>query len=240
MGIESIISRVCHCCDQPYEDYLEGLYCNNCDTFYLPEYDESIYNKDYCDLYVERGESDLNDPLQKIRWDIVEKYEVDGNVVLDIGCGAGAFLKAAPITPKEWSVFGHDINKDCVAHCLENGIVCLDKLPIRLLKSISVITMFDVLEHFKNLNKTLTAVKGMLVEGGLFVVSLPNYKKEYKETLTEWRHYRPGEHIFYLSIDSMKALAEKSGFELLEHNFLESKIRNPPEDNIATYVMRLK
>lgn len=234
----------CHCCEKFYDAVENDYYCDFCTTMYSPSYDASIYNEEYCQRYVERSLSDLNLPLQKIRWENILKYKSTG-FILDVGCGVGAFLQEVPDrhTECQWWICGFDINLDCVQYCQNNGLMVehhssLQEAHKSFHLKFDVITMFDALEHFEDVNEVMDQAQAMLVDGGILVVSLPNFKKEHAKNMDEWRHYRPGEHLFYLSVDSMKQLCKKHHFELLEYNFSESTIRKPPEDNIATYIMR--
>jgi spore coat polysaccharide biosynthesis protein SpsF (cytidylyltransferase family)/2-polyprenyl-3-methyl-5-hydroxy-6-metoxy-1,4-benzoquinol methylase/spore coat polysaccharide biosynthesis predicted glycosyltransferase SpsG len=100
--------------------------------------------------------------------------------ILDIGCAYGPFLAAA--ADAGWQVFGTDVSPEAVeyvrnkllfpATCAvfpdfnsftEFGIVTFD-----------AITMWYVIEHFRNLDAVLKAVSGMIKPGGVFAFSTPS------------------------------------------------------------------
>lgn len=196
-----------------------------------PIVDEDIYGVDYYIKYVRYHSTTLNAKLQETRWSIVQKYRNEGNL-LDIGCSVGSFIEKAP---SGFNAEGYDVNKFCLIHCGCYDLVTHKKLPID--KRYDVVTMFDVLEHVPNIEDIVVKIKAMLVPKGIWIVTIPNFYHERLESIDKWRHYRPKEHVYCLSENSMKALCQKFDFELLEVNFDESEHR-PPKDNLATYIMR--
>jgi len=215
------------------EKYADSRFCHKCETLYTPYLDQSIYDRDYKDKYVKHSLSETNKPIQKCRWNLVKKYKKEG-YLLDIGCGTGAFLKESP---EDFSSFGCDINYNCLQHCRQEGVKIIGNDLPNYSKKVDVITMFDVIEHYPDF-KIIERVKRALKDDGYFIFCTPNFKKEYLEDLTNWRHYRPkGEHVFCLSENSVKTLAKLYGWIIEEINFDESQIRLP-ENNIATYVLR--
>lgn len=205
-------------------------YCYDCDTLYTPVIDD-LYGTEYCEKYIAYNKSPLNDIIQKARWGVVQKHKSSGKL-LDIGCSVGSFLEQST---NDYRVRGTDINKHCVNHCNAKGIQSQIELPTD--ERFDIITMFDVLEHVPYLDIILEKIWVMLKSKGTWVVATPNFYKDRLDDIDSWRHYRPTEHVWCFSENSMKAIAERTGLRLIDINFDESKPR-PPKDNIATYVFQ--
>jgi len=192
---------------------------------------DGVYGKEYYERYIAYNHSSLNDLIQEARWGVVQQHRSSGKL-LDIGCSVGSFLEKAT---DDYQVEGTDINRHCVNHCNATGIKAQVELPID--ERFDIITMFDVLEHVPDLEIVLKTIWMMLKPGGTWVVATPNFRKDRLEDIDNWRHYRPTEHVWCFSENSMIAMAERTGLHLIDINFDESKHR-PPIDNIATYVFQ--
>lgn len=223
---------LCPCCLNSFKP-LKGVdfYCDRCETLFTPYIEPSIYGRSYYLKYIEYGSSDLNGKIQKVRWDAVTRHCSEGKL-LDIGCGVGSFMKSAP---SGFSVSGQDINAVCVDHCVNAGMTVSTELPTHQIYD--VITMFDVLEHIPDLPNMIKKIMSLLCSKGLWVISTPNFYKERIKNIEEWTHYKPNEHIYYLSTNSIFSMCDTYKFHILEIGYDESKYR-PPMDNIATYVLR--
>lgn len=223
----------CPCCLGKFKKLKQrsDYYCIDCDTLYTPVIDDDVYNKEYYEKYIAYHHSPLNDLIQEARWGVVRKHRSSGKL-LDIGCSVGSFLERAT---DNYQVQGTDINKHCVNHCNIMGIQSQIELPAN--NRFDIITMFDVLEHVPYLDIVLETIWIMLKPGGTLVVGTPNFRKDRLEDIDSWRHYRPTEHVWCFSENSMKAIAERMELRLIDINFNESEHR-PPKDNIATYVFQ--
>jgi 2-polyprenyl-3-methyl-5-hydroxy-6-metoxy-1,4-benzoquinol methylase len=193
--------------------------------------DEAIYNRAYFEKYLKYNRSAINGPIQEARWGVVRKHAPSGTL-LDIGCSVGSFLEKAS---SDYQVEGREINTHCIEHCNGMGIKVHAELPVQ--GRFDIITMFDVLEHMPYLEAMLESIWLMLKSGGIWVVATPDFHCAKLDHIDDWKHYRPTEHVWCLSESSMRAIAQRMGFQLLEINFDESEYR-PPKDNIATYVFK--
>lgn len=110
------------------------------------------------------------------------------NSILDVGYGNGSFLKVCKnYIPKCYGndISGYPIPTDCIF--VEN---ITDK-------HYDVITFFDSLEHFDNID----FVKNL--KCNYVCISLP-WCHYYSDTwFKEWKHRRPGEHLFHFNSDSL-------------------------------------
>lgn len=232
----------CQCCNslcvrkRPKPCYPFNWYCEECTTLYVPLYDPKIYDEKYRDDYLQRLNSPTNDPIQKIRWDMVTSWVgEEGGQVMDIGCGVGAFMRKCPFG---YTIVGQEINPTCVEHCNNDGLKVFNELPSEPTEEffkLDAVTMFDVLEHFDDL-RILETVKSYLREGGMLFITVPNFTEELLSDITSWKHYKPYEHVHLFSEKSIRAICDRYGYEFGESNFDESTIRKP-YGSIASYVL---
>lgn len=100
--------------------------------------------------------------------------------VLDIGCAYGPFLSAG--AEAGWQVFGTDISQSAVEHVqkeLRFPAVCAPFPDFNPVKEFGVgqfeaVTMWYVIEHFRQLGSVLEAVSRLLKQGGVFAFSTPS------------------------------------------------------------------
>ena len=100
--------------------------------------------------------------------------------VLDIGCAYGPFLSAG--AEAGWQVFGTDISPSAVEHVqkeLRFPAVCTPFPDFNPVKEFGVgqfeaVTMWYVIEHFRQLGPVLEAVSRLLKLGGVFAFSTPS------------------------------------------------------------------
>ena len=140
--------------------------------------------------------------------------------LLDIGYGNGDFLKAASnIIPE---CFGNDINNN---YPLPENVKYVDSIYDR---HYTVITMFDVLEHFDDIYE----IKNL--DCDYLYVSMPwchYFSDEWFET---WKHRKPNEHLYHF--DALIAFMDEIGFDCKNISNIEDSIRKPTDNkkNILT------
>lgn len=128
-------------------------------------------------------------------------------IILDVGCGTGEFLKTC--SNVNWDIQG--IEPDQKAR--EKAEKLLD---IKLMDSLfnctdenkyQIITLWHVLEHLPELNKTIKHLKNMLSVRGRLIFALPNVDsydaKKYKEY---WAAYDVPRHLYHFSQITFKKL----------------------------------
>ncbi len=100
--------------------------------------------------------------------------------VLDVGCAYGPFLSAG--AEAGWQVFGTDISASAVEYVqntLKFPAVCAAFPDFNPVKEFGVgqfeaVTMWYVIEHFRQLGPVLKAVSRILKKGGVFAFSTPS------------------------------------------------------------------
>jgi hypothetical protein len=197
----------------------------------------ALFSKDrsiravYDHAYVARYEHYPQAALSSIRAELVNRWAPDARNVLDIGCGTGAFLEAMRLISPQVDLHGHDISPyplpDFINRVGANWTA----------QEWDVVTFFDSLEHFDSLD----FVRQMRAR--TVVVSLPWYHSCLgPEWFRDWKHRRPGEHLWHFDPLSLANLFTKARLRAVWLGNPEDEVRLPEPDaqgpNILTMVFR--
>ena len=138
--------------------------------------------------------------------------------ILDIGCGTGSFL--GQCKAEGWSVRGVEPNVTARDNCfLKFGFTPESSFVYDNYAegSLSVITLWHVLEHVHELNHYLSSFNKLLSEDGFLVIAVPNHTSYdanyYKEF---WAAYDVPRHLWHFSPETIKKLCSNFGFALTE------------------------
>jgi SAM-dependent methyltransferase len=138
-----------------------------------------------------------------------------GRRLLEVGCGAGFFLKAAERAG--WTTEGIELSEEASRFAVE-------RLHLRIRRervenaaiapgSFDVACMFEVIEHLFEPASVLTAIARALPPGGLLVISTPNYDSASRFALgNDWAVLSPLEHVYYFTEDSLRRILRETGF----------------------------
>lgn len=155
---------------------------------------------------------------KKIKW--IRRYNNQQGLVVDYGCGLGHLV--AELKNQGYNAKGFEIDGDVRA--LSRETLNLEIQPLedfRLLDnaSVSVITMWHVLEHVYDLNTDFQHIVDKLAEDGAIFIAVPNFKsydaKYYKKY---WEAYDLPRHLYHFDNESIKRFCSRFGLRL------ESKI----------------
>lgn len=156
--------------------------------------------------------------------------------IMDVGCGAGVFLKVAE--ENNWrTCVGIDINERYSHIYKESGGIqfinaVFENLEISKLGSgYNCITLWGVLEHIYNFDFILNAFKQLLNKNGLLFVLVPNADSLITKLSREMSPTFNWKHVSHFSPASLKYLMHKYDFEMI---FLETVITEI--DNIKSYM----
>lgn len=171
-----------------------------------------IYNQDYVtSRYTNYGIKTLGMAYLRAGF-IAAHIPVDGQpYILDVGYGDGSFLKVC----KEagWLPCGHDIS----GVDLPDGIGRANSMTD---STWEIITFFDSLEHFESLDFLSELMTGYIV------VTAPEcHWSPGSPEFQSWKHLRPGEHIHHFNRQSLTALMNSHGFDLVVVENIEDAIR---------------
>lgn len=137
--------------------------------------------------------------------------------ILDIGCGAGDFLKY--MASSGWDVDGVETDKGAriiaekkIGRKIEEKIDVLSEE-----NKYDVISMWHVLEHVYNVEKYLKKVNKLLKNNGVLIVGVPNCASyDAKKYKGNWVAYDLPIHLSHFRKNNIEALAKKSNFKLKE------------------------
>jgi hypothetical protein len=143
------------------------------------------------------------------RWDFVS--EANPKSVLDFGSGCGFFKAFAPE--------GIQVDTFDVMEVPQTGMTRT---------KYDLVTFWDVLEHIPNLGE----LRGIFDLATWVAVTVPI--KPNKVSWNNYKHYKPGEHIHHFQQDTLIALLDKFGFDLVSHGYPEC----PPREMIGSFLFR--
>lgn len=139
----------------------------------------------------------------------------DGQRLLDIGCGSGAFLNKA--RSAGWSVTGIDLDELAVEQTSKMGLDVRHG-DIDVLKDMEscfdYITMGHLIEHVHEPIHLLNRCFTLLKPGGLLWLETPNMNALGHDKFGHaWRGLEPPRHLVLFSVESLKYALRKSGFK---------------------------
>jgi len=208
--------------------------CSNCGFIYFNprptnKFMKKFYEKKY--RYFYEGIKNVNEAyIQKRRWGEVAKYRYekynkylsDGMRILDVGCGAGLFLKTIKEEISPSGIFGIEPN-ECLAKysqeklgpIIHNGFYeeCNFETPFDL------ITVFHVLEHLHNLESFFLFLRKNLKENGFVFIETPNVAGSWEGI--GMFHIA---HLYAFTPRTISNLFRSNGFEIVEVQSIENEI----------------
>lgn len=181
------------------------------------------YKKQYGKTYQEDFESIKKQCLKRVN--VIKSLlnkKTDSNV-LDIGCAYGPFLAAADdmkLTP-----FGTDISEDAVSYVQSElhypAAACafpdIDVSSEFGVHKFDIVTMWYVIEHFKNLDAVLRKVNDILKSGGIFAFSTPSGEGvSAKSDKNHFYEISPTDHYTIWEPSKADSILKKYGFEVVK------------------------
>lgn len=189
----------------------------------------SMYSKEFYQHmkpeYISKDESELeywnltfDDKLDVLEKQITSK----SRRILDVGCGPGFFLMRAKT--RGWDVVGIEPSEMAAEYAEKHGIRIIRKLfqdvDLESMGNFDAIHMKFFLEHSPSPVDVLQKCRGLLNDGGMIVIEVPNDYNPLQDTVTRIlakKEYwlAPPEHLNYFSFESLSNLLEKNGFRVV-------------------------
>lgn len=203
--------------------------CRRCGTLYLSwicaeseTYGESYffeeYKKQYGKTYLEDFASIKAQGMRRVS--IINRFaghSFKDRKLLDIGCAFGPFLAAA--AESGWEPYGTDVSDAAVTYVNETLGFSAEKAMFpdcsfkTLPEKYDAITMWYVIEHFKNLDAVLRKVSAMLRDGGVFAFSTPSASGVSASYSAEsFFRNSPKDHFTILDMHKCRKILKKYGF----------------------------
>lgn len=149
---------------------------------------------------------------------LTKDAELTTKYLLDIGCGTGEFLNACK--QNEWNVTGIEQSDVARKHSKDNfGIEPLSSGKLFEIneKKFNVVTMWHVLEHVHQLDKTIEQVKKLLVDEGVSIIAVPNCNAYDAEKYgAQWAAWDLPRHIYHFTKKDIEKLFSRFDFKLQE------------------------
>jgi len=228
----------CPCCGEKERNFQyekEGFIfekCVNCGTTYITPrptvdmladfYAHSRSMNYWNEVMFPKSETYRKENLFKNRAlkvvEICKKYGNDFGTIVDVGAGYGTFCEVVKETSAFRRVIAVEPSTGLAETCENKGIETINK-PIEkvILKNVSVVTNFEVIEHLFNPEEFVKACADVLPKDGILVITTPNIEGfELKMLKTLSPNVGGPDHLNYFTPSSIIYLLKKCGFEVLE------------------------
>lgn len=182
------------------------------DIYDIAHYD---YYQEKMSLSSDRLYTDLNENRYRDILARVERYRKN-NTLLDIGCGAGHFVKTAKAVG--WSAEGIEVAPYAVEICRKNKIPVIeaDLLTYERPEHYDVVSLLEVIEHLTNPEKYIEKARQVLCKGGCMILTTPNFNSITRRMIGDkWRAIN-SEHLFYFTPKALCNFISKNGFRIRE------------------------
>ncbi len=203
------------------KDSIDVFLCPNCGLIYVSEMqkDEDLikhYSDQYFEPYLKTQSIHLNKRFKK-RINEIKQYSFPGTL-LDVGCGAGFFLKLA--SENGYTAKGVELSPYAARYAKE-------KLGLHVFQgelanagfakeSFDIITLWHVLEHVHDPKKFLGQVNNLLKKNGMLALEVPNIGSLSAHIAGKnWELMAPKEHFYYFNKFTIKQYLKELGFVVI-------------------------
>jgi len=148
----------------------------------------------------------------------IDDYFLQGNKLIEIGCGSGEFLNI--MQENEVSVYGLEYGEESVRKAINQGFRVENSFlanDTQLLKEapFDAFYMLNFLEHLPDPNLTLKGIHNNLVDGAIGLVEVPNFDMIIRNNLfAEFI----SDHLLYFTQETFISTLSSNGFEVLSCN----------------------
>jgi len=157
-------------------------------------------------------------PIFERRVELINRHIANGTL-LDVGGAIGIFVDALVRAGAKFKVSVVDLNQDAVEKLrtrhpnveVHHGDV-LDHRGMY-----DVVTLWDTIEHLRDINKVASHLLGLLKPGGYLFISTPNIDG-FEHWVGQDRHpqIEPLPHLNYFSSKTLQLLLDRHGFAVLD------------------------
>ncbi len=132
-------------------------------------------------------------------------------MLLDMGCGTGAFLNH--MATKGWNAIGLEPDpqaRKVAAQRYNADVYPSDQLFQLPGETYHAITLWHVLEHVHRLDETIQQLSTVLTKNGKLIVAVPNYTShDAMHYGAHWAAYDVPRHLYHFSPQSIKLLMQR-------------------------------
>ena len=200
------------------------LRCSVCGIVFNADHKSLSYDRDYfiAEYKEQYGKTYIEDydniyGMAQTRLDrILRQFaKVPGISLLDLGCAAGFFLKAAKDRGIN-DLLGIEVSDFAAAYCRDTFSIDVIQTPFsdaELQRKFTVITSWFFLEHTAEPRNALKRIFSLLEEGGVFACGIPSYfGPVFSFDREGWVKTHPADHRIDLSPSSAKRILKRAGF----------------------------
>ena len=211
--------RQCNSCGMIYMSWTAAEKTTDYGTSYFAEEYKNQYGKTYLedfDAIKAHGKRRMReiDALVKNKKHVAAKP-----VLLDVGCAYGPFLAAA--SDDGWQVFGTDISEEAVAYVQSTLLFPAAHAQFPAFNAaqefgmyeFDAVTMWYVIEHFRELASVLAAVSKLVKVGGVFAFSTPSGEGvSAKMHAQRFYNQSPSDHYTIWEPSKTRSILKQFGF----------------------------
>jgi 2-polyprenyl-3-methyl-5-hydroxy-6-metoxy-1,4-benzoquinol methylase len=150
--------------------------------------------------------------------DICKRFSIKGESILEIGAGFGIFCEEVAKTEYFKAVIGVEASGALHSTCTKKGFKVyegvLESLTIE--EKFDFIVAFEVFEHIFDPLAFLRIINGLLLPGGMVMLTFPNYNSFEIGMLREHSVAIDHEHLNYFTEHSIKIIMNRAGFSIEE------------------------
>ena len=165
---------------------------------------------------------------QFVSW--VDKYNLKGKSILEVGCGRGEYLSIFKQTEVSLA-HGIEYSKESVSSCINSEISVTkgffgDENFVLPKQKYDGFICLNFMEHWPNPNKVLAHLKKNLSEDAIGIIEVPNFDMILKQGLySEFI----SDHLLYFTKDTLIFMLNYNGFEVIEcsviwHDYILSAV----------------
>jgi SAM-dependent methyltransferase len=169
----------------------------------------TIAKRDYVDVIYDEAERPLTAYPKQLAAYLVKRYRINpGDMLLDVGCGRGEFLKGFI----SCGVRGYAVDQSAVSrrYCPEAELKIADieneGIPYPN-DFFDVVYSKSVIEHFYYPEKMMKEIYRVLKPGGLVLTLCPSWEYNYRIYFQDYSHRTP------FMLESLSDIQEINGFE---------------------------
>ena len=138
--------------------------------------------------------------------------------LLDIGAATGVFMECA--IARGWKARGLELSAYAAeagrAKGLDIACTALEDVQEDVYRGVSVVTMWDVVEHFRDPVQAFGVLSRIIPQNGLIMFATPQSDSFFARMMGKmWTLLAPPQHLHYFSRKSMQDLLERYGFEIV-------------------------
>lgn len=213
------------------EALFQIVQCENCSAWRtLPEMSETELGKFYPnDYWGGEPTDDWIRTSQADKTEFIDDCQLSGGRLLDVGCGAGFFLRA--LGQAQWQAYGVELGEEAAKAAIQVfGVDHIFKGTLLQAKFaeafFDVVTFWSALEHTNEPQANLLEARRILKPGGTLIIQVPNassYQARYFKG--DWFSLDAPRHRFHFSLPALQKVLQETGFAIY-HSTFHSRVHN--------------